>query len=167
MNNPYEADDLVQDTLERALRKRHQWKRHGSIRAWLYKILYSIFINQRQAHGWRRKEIPVENAALIVPQNPAQETRLLYLDIGNAMARLPAQQRAAIALTVVEGLSYDEAANILSIPIGTLRSRIARGRGSLLNMQNEEEQDQSTARPPAPPSEQPPPAKRPFLKRVK
>jgi len=128
-NNPDAADDLVQDCLERAVRKRHQWKRQGSVRGWLFRILQRCFYDRRAAA--RRQELPVEEIEVRLSQDPHQDGHMALSDIRAAMQRLPEQQRAAIALTALEGLSYDEAAEILDIPIGTLRSRLARGREAL------------------------------------
>ncbi len=129
------ADDLVQDCLERAIRKRHLWKRQGSIRGWLYRVLYNVFLNQRTLHDRLRRQVPIEIATAMMPSEPArQEQRLACRDIADAMSMLPQEQRAAIGLTAVEGLSYDEAAQVLDIPIGTLRSRVARGRMRLTEL---------------------------------
>ncbi len=131
VNNDDLADDLVQDCLERAIRKRHLWKRRGSIRSWLYRVLYNVFLNQGLQRARTRRQVSID-AVSIVPSEPArQEQRLAYRDVSDAMRMLPGNQRAAIALTAVEGLSYDEAAQVLDIPIGTLRSRVARGRDRL------------------------------------
>lgn len=128
--DPAAADDLVQDTLERAIRKRHLWKRHGSLRGWLYRMLYNVFLNQTPRRQRRAREIDLDDAPEpVAPGSP--ETGLLQRDIVTAMQALPAEQRAAIALTAVEGLSYDEAAAALEIPVGTLRSRLSRGRERL------------------------------------
>lgn len=129
--DPAAADDLVQDCLERAIRKRHLWKRHGSIRGWLYRILYNIFLNQAVHRKRVLNQVPLDEMTA-APSEPArQEDRVACLDIAEAMRELPAEQRAAIALTAVEGMSYDEAAGALGIPIGTLRSRLSRGREKL------------------------------------
>jgi len=130
VGDPVLADDLVQDTLERAIRKRHLWRRRGSLRSWLYRILYNVFLNQSAHRRRRRDEVDID----VVPEQAepsSQDIRLEYKEIAVAMARLPAEQRAAIALVAIEGLAYDEASSILGIPIGTLRSRIARGRERL------------------------------------
>ncbi|KPQ14782.1 MAG: RNA polymerase sigma-70 factor, ECF subfamily [Rhodobacteraceae bacterium HLUCCO18] len=128
--DPVAADDLVQDTLERAIRKRHLWSRHGSLRAWLYKMLYHVFLNQGPRRKRRANEVDLDVAP--DPIAPATaDARLVRRDIVTAMQELPAEQRAAIALTAVEGLSYDEAAAALDIPVGTLRSRLSRGRERL------------------------------------
>ena len=124
------ADDLVQDALERAMRKWALWRRRGSLRAWLYRLLYNVFLNQLARARRRGVEVAVEETpALSAP--PRQEDAAFCREIAAAMAALPADQRAALALTAVEGLSYDEAADVLGVPVGTLRSRLFRGRETL------------------------------------
>lgn len=130
-DNPDAADDLVQDCLERAIRKRHLWKRRGSIRAWLYRILFNVFANQKTFHSRVRRQVPLENIRPGPAEPARQEHRVACLDIADAMRMLPHDQRAAIALTAIEDLSYEEAAAALDIPIGTLRSRLSRGRERL------------------------------------
>jgi len=131
VNDAAEADDLVQDCLERAIRKRHLWKRRGSLRSWLYRILYNVFINQSARRNRIRRQITLE-AANIVPSEPArQEKQIVYREIAAAMQNLSKEHRAVIVLTAVEGLPYDEAATVLGIPIGTLRSRLSRAREKL------------------------------------
>lgn len=125
------ADDLVQDCLERAIRKRHLWNRHGSIHNWLFRILYNVFLNSLKFRGKKYRQVTLDEATAALAEAPRQEGRLAYREITEAIACLPAKQRAAIALTAVEGFSYDEASEILRIPIGTLRSRIYRGREAL------------------------------------
>ena len=128
-----EADGLVQDALERAMRKRHLWRGHGSIRGWLYRIVFTVFANQTRRRRRRRAELALEEAPPLA--TPArQEDMAACREIAEAMRRLPVEQRAAIALTAVEGLAYDEAAAILGVPIGTLRSRIASGRDTLRSL---------------------------------
>ena len=132
--DPAAADDLVQDTLERAIRKRHLFGRRGSIRGWLYRILYNVFLNQTARRRRARAEVELEAAAEGAPalaEGPQHELSLACRDIAEAMRALPAEQRAAIALTAVEGLSYDEAAEVLGVPVGTVRSRLSRGRDRL------------------------------------
>lgn len=128
--DPVTADDLVQDTLERAIRKRRLWRRSGSIRNWLYRIQFNVFLNQARHRHRRRNEVDIDE----VPSRSEpshQEQKIVCRDIVSAMLTLPHQQRAAIALTAIEGLSYDEAAAVLEIPLGTLRSRLSRGREQL------------------------------------
>jgi RNA polymerase sigma-70 factor, ECF subfamily len=125
------ADDLVQDCLERAIRKRHLWKRHGSIRNWLYRILYNVFLNQAAQRNKLRRQVTLEDAPGDLVEPARQEQQIVCQDIAAAMQALPEEQRAAIALTAVEGLSYEEAADVLDVPVGTLRSRLFRGRDKL------------------------------------
>jgi len=152
VGDPVLADDLVQDTLERAIRKRHLWRRRGSLRGWLYRILYNVFLNQSAQRRRRRNEVDLD----LAPERAeacSQDIHVEYNEIALAMARLPAEQRAAIALVAIEGLAYDEASSVLGIPIGTLRSRIARGRERLRELcptEMAEPADPEPARPTAP-----------------
>ena len=128
--DPVAADDLVQDTLERAIRKRHLWRARGSMRSWLYRILYNVFINQHARRKRRGTEVALDAAP--EPSEPSSaEQRIACRAIVQAMQELPVEQRAAIALVAIEGLEYDEAAAALGIPVGTLRSRLSRGRDRL------------------------------------
>jgi len=129
-DDPDAADDLVQDCLERAMRKRHQWTRQGSIRGWLLRILQRRFYDQ--CGKSRPSDVPVDGLAdTLVDGGGGPEAQMAVSDIRAAMQRLPEDQRAAIALTALEGLAYDEAAEVLNVPVGTLRSRLARGRETL------------------------------------
>ena len=130
-DTPAAADDLVQDCLERAIRKRHQWKRHGSIRSWLYRILYNVFLNQTAQRNRERREFDIDELSAPLTEPPRQENQVIFREIAAAVWQLPKEQRAAIMLTALEGLSYDEAAEIIGVPIGTLRSRLSRGREKL------------------------------------
>jgi RNA polymerase sigma-70 factor (ECF subfamily) len=125
------ADDLVQDCLERAIRKRHLWYRQGSIRGWLFRILYNVFLNQLRRRAKDRQNVELDEMTLTGDDSAEQERQAACTDIMAAMEELPDEQRAAIVLTAVEGLSYDEAAEVLGVPIGTLRSRLSRGRERL------------------------------------
>ena len=129
--DPATADDLVQDCLERAIRKRHLWKRSGSIRNWLYRILYNVFLNQSLHRDRALRQLGLEDLPSGMSEPARQELHLACADINSAMQRLPEEQRAAIALVAVEELTYDEAAEILEVPIGTVRSRLCRGRDKL------------------------------------
>jgi len=129
--DPDRADDLVQDCLERAYRKRGMWKRKGSMRAWLFRIAYNVFLNKRKSRRARLGDIPLEDMPDAGAASPNQEKRMVFHNIMDALYCLPVEQRTAIVLTAVEGLSYTEAAAFLGIKIGTLRSRLARGRETL------------------------------------
>lgn len=127
-----EADDLVQDCLERALRKRHLWRRSGRLRSWLFRMLYNIYLNHRRTLSRRPALRSIDEESVPEPVAPAsQESRIECQRVGEALERLPVAQRDAILLVSLEGMPYDEAAWILDIPVGTLRSRLSRGRDAL------------------------------------
>ena len=128
------ADDLVQDCLERALRKRHLWQRRGTMRGWLLRMLYNLYVN---AVRGRRREWSLDEigAAAAMPVEPARQIMRVELrEMVDALGGLPAEQREAILLVVLEGVSYDEAASVLGVPVGTVRSRLARGRRALYEL---------------------------------
>ena len=129
------ADDLVQDCLERALRKRRLWQRQGSMRSWLFRMLYNVFLNTRNTRRRERLAVPLEAIAPTMVESPRQEQYVECRNITEALDQLPEPQYAAIMLIALEGLSYDEAAWILGVPIGTLRSRLSRGRETLRTLQ--------------------------------
>ncbi len=131
------GDDLVQDTLERAMNKSHTWRREGSIRSWLYRIQYSVFLNRyRKAHV---REIAdsdaVEQAAGIAPGG--QENTLEYKRLMVAIEKLKPRQRDVLMLVAAQGFSYDQAAAIMDVPVGTVRSRLARARSDLRALMKE------------------------------
>jgi RNA polymerase sigma-70 factor (ECF subfamily) len=104
------------------------------MRNWLYRLLHNVFINQKTERARARRQVPLESMPT-VPSDPArQEDQVACQDIADVMRMLPHDQRAAIALTAVDGLSYDEAAEVLNVPIGTVRSRVARGRARMLDL---------------------------------
>ena len=129
--DPDAADDLVQDCVERALRKRHLWRRRGSMRSWLFRILYTIFLNTNKKRRRDQQTIPLDALAFTLAASPSQELYVECGEMARVLAQLPEQQYTAIMLIALEGFSYDEAAWILGIPIGTLRSRLYRGREAL------------------------------------
>jgi RNA polymerase sigma-70 factor, ECF subfamily len=131
VGQPSQVDDLVQDCLERALRKRHLWRNQGRLRSWLFRLLYRRYID-RQRQGYRRRALArdaVNESAAVQPAR--QEDSVQVRDMAVALSRLPEEQRIAIVLVGVEGLSYEEAAEVVNVPIGTLRSRLSRGRDAL------------------------------------
>lgn len=124
------ADDLVQDTLERALSRFHLWRRGSDLRAWLFTIMHNIYVNQIRSRVRRQHEsLEVEPAAeaLRAPEPDWLELR----DLEAALARLPEDQRAVILLVGLEQFTYEEAARVLGVPIGTVMSRLSRARERL------------------------------------
>jgi RNA polymerase sigma-70 factor, ECF subfamily len=130
------ADDLVQDCLERAIRKRHLWRTTGTLKGWLYRILLNIFRNDRKRQQLRQTW-PLDDL-VVEPSVPAPQTAHLALaEVAKAMDALPDEQREALLLVVLEGFSYAEAAKILGIPAGTLMSRLSRARSKLKELTGE------------------------------
>jgi RNA polymerase sigma-70 factor (ECF subfamily) len=122
------ADDLVQDTLERALNKLHLWKRGTDLRAWLFTVMHNVHVNQVRS---RREYAALERDALEIPVRATQDVGLEARDLERMLARLPVEQREVLLLVVLEDMSYDEAATALGIPIGTVMSRLSRAREKL------------------------------------
>ena len=131
---PADADDLVQLTVERALARRAQWRTGTRLDSWMFRIMKNAWIDETRARSRRSGVFASEDAAETVGSDgeAAMQARLAVLEVERAMARLPADQRLAVALVLVEGLSYQEAAEVLEIPAGTLTSRLVRGRTALL-----------------------------------
>ena len=129
--NVIDADDLVQDCLSRALGKIHLWQKGTDLRAWLFTILHNQHVSRvrRQVREWASIELLTSGPRLVLP--PHQVARLELRDIGRALAELPEEQRSVILLVGLEGMGYNEAASIVNVPVGTVRSRVARGRESL------------------------------------
>ncbi|WP_051687214.1 RNA polymerase sigma factor [Microbulbifer sp. HZ11] len=125
-----QAEDLVQDCMERALRKRHLWRPASTLKPWLFRMLYRIYLNQRSS-ARARKESLVENAGEDVAISSGHEAALDCRDAMSAIQRLPEEQRSALLLIVLENPSYREAADILGVNAGTLRSRVSRARESV------------------------------------
>ena len=131
---PADADDLVQLTVERALARRAQWRAGTRLDSWMFRIMKNAWIDESRARA-RRGDVfaPEEEGERAGADGAAaMEARLTAREVESAMARLPPDQRIAVALVLVEGLSYQEAAEVLEIPPGTLTSRLVRGRMALL-----------------------------------
>ncbi|TAN48126.1 MAG: sigma-70 family RNA polymerase sigma factor [Betaproteobacteria bacterium] len=122
------ADDLVQDTLERALNKLHLWKRGTDLRAWLFTVMHNVHVNQVRS---RREYATLDGDALELPVRATQDVGLEARDLERMLARLPVEQREVLLLVVLEDMSYDQAATALGIPIGTVMSRLSRAREKL------------------------------------
>jgi RNA polymerase sigma-70 factor, ECF subfamily len=125
------ADDLVQDCLERALKKRLLFRPLGPVRPWLFTILLNLLRNQARAARRNSIATPLDSLATEPSIGAPQIDRLALVETARAIETLPSEQREALLLVVLEGFSYEEAARILGIPQGTLMSRIARARATL------------------------------------
>ena len=125
--NRDDADDVVQIALERALSRLDQWRRDARLDSWMFKIVRIVWIDELRSRG-RQSKIFLGPEAGENVGGALIERESELLSVQAAMARLPEDQRAAISLVLIEGLPYKEAAEVLEIPIGTLTSRLARGR---------------------------------------
>lgn len=131
VNDPSAADDLVQDCLVHALAKLHLWQEGSNLRAWLFAILHNQHINQVRRNLRSGNVVQLNEADPQLSRPAGQDKRLEFRDLERALLQLPDEQRAAILLVGVEGFAYQQVADILGIPTGTMRSRISRGRDAL------------------------------------
>jgi RNA polymerase sigma-70 factor (ECF subfamily) len=125
------ADDLVQDCLARALGKLHLWQAGTDLRAWLFTILHNQYVNQVRRAVREGVAVGLSETEPMLTQAPHQGKRLELRDLERAVAKLPEEQRSVILLVGLEGMRYEEVAEILDVPIGTVRSRLSRGRDAL------------------------------------
>jgi RNA polymerase sigma factor (sigma-70 family) len=132
-----DADDLCQATLERALVSRDKWEPGTRLDSWMYRIMRNLWIDEARARARRGQTFVAEAAGLDVGGDGGQEAAIALGDIGRALAMLPDQQREAVLLVMVEGYAYKEAAEIVGCPVGTLNSRLVRGRDALLALLGE------------------------------
>jgi RNA polymerase sigma-70 factor (ECF subfamily) len=132
--DPADADDLVQATVERALVHKDQWRPGTRLDSWMFRIMKNAWIDESRSRTRRGRVFAPEEQGEMVGQDgaSAMETRLAAGEVERAMQRLPDDQRLAVALVLVDGLSYKEAAEVLEVPQGTLTSRLVRGRMALL-----------------------------------
>jgi RNA polymerase sigma-70 factor, ECF subfamily len=130
VRNHDDADDVVQIALERALKNWSQWRTDARLDGWLFKIIRNAWIDEVRSRKRSNQVFVAEEAGEEVGSNVMEQAGNA-MSVQSAMARLPEDQRTAVSLVLVEGLSYKEAADVLDIPIGTLTSRLARARAAL------------------------------------
>ncbi len=126
--NAWEADDLVQDTLERACRKWLLWRVGSDLRAWLFTLMHNLYLNQRRTLApvqWQ--DIETVEDRLQAPGDARDTT----LDLERCLQQLPAEQRAVLLLVTLEDMDYAEVARVLQVPVGTVMSRLSRARARL------------------------------------
>jgi RNA polymerase sigma-70 factor (ECF subfamily) len=131
--NPHDADDVVQIAIERALTRLDQWHRDARLDSWLFRIVRNAWIDETRSRARRDALFAPEEAGEAIGV-AAIDREVDRLSVETAMSRLPEEQRSAVSLVLVEGLPYKEAAQVLDVPIGTLTSRLARGRLALQAM---------------------------------
>jgi RNA polymerase sigma factor (sigma-70 family) len=125
------ADDLVQDTLERAWAKLHLYRRGTDLRAWLFTVMHNVHVNKVRA---TRATDTLDDEMPELAQRAAQGDSLVVRDLDRSIALLPAEQRSVLLLVTLEDMSYEEVARTLGIPMGTVMSRLSRARDKLRAM---------------------------------
>src|SRR5437762_6523823 len=125
------ADDLVQDCLARALGKLHLWQEGTDLRAWLFTILHNQYVNQVRRAVREGAAVGLSETEPLLTRAPHQGKSLELRDLERAIAKLPEEQRSVILLVGLEGMRYEEVAEVLDVPVGTVRSRLSRGREAL------------------------------------
>jgi RNA polymerase sigma-70 factor (ECF subfamily) len=146
-SNRSQADDLVQDTLVRAIAKQHRWQPGTNLRGWLFTLMHHQNVNDvrrsiaRGGGGFAAEELCDSLASVSDPSASLQ-----LRDLERAMAKLPIENRQVILLVALEGLSYEDVAEVLRIPVGTVRSRLSRGRATLRRLMDMEEKAVPTSK---------------------
>jgi RNA polymerase sigma-70 factor (ECF subfamily) len=137
--NAEQGDDLVQDACLRALSRIDQWQPGTRLDSWMYRIAQNIWLDRVRANKVRGEVVDIEVAEAIPGSDGrlVAESELTLQAVAAALGRLPAEQRAVVALVCVEGASYKEAAEITGAPIGTVMSRLARARRALAAVLNQ------------------------------
>nr|WP_216293537.1 sigma-70 family RNA polymerase sigma factor [Delftia acidovorans]MCA1067305.1 ECF RNA polymerase sigma factor EcfG [Delftia acidovorans] len=140
------ADDLVQDTLERACRKWLLWRPGGDLRAWLFTLMHNLYLNQRRSAA-RGQWLDIDSLSetLAAPQDSSDAA----LDLERCLQRLPAEQRAVLLLVSVEDMSYADTARVLQLPLGTVMSRLSRARSRLRELMEAPSTTSATSAAPA------------------
>ena len=131
--HPADGDDLCQATVIRALERRAQWQPGTRLDSWMMTMMRNIWIDEQRARTRRAETFAPEEAGLGVGSGGGQEEAVELGVIDRALRTLPDEQREAVLLVMVEGDSYKEAAEIVGCPVGTLNSRLVRGRDALLS----------------------------------
>ena len=129
--NEAAADDLVQDCLVRAIAKQHLWQEGTDLRAWLFTILHNQYVNQVRQAVREGTAVAVSETEPSLTRAANHDKRLELRDLDRALAKLPDEQRAVILMVGLEGMRYEAVAEIIGVPVGTVRSRLSRGREAL------------------------------------
>mgnify|MGYP000748952375 CR=1 FL=1 len=125
------VDDLVQDTVERALSRLHLWKSGTNMRSWLFTIMHNLHVNNLRRDRAMGDAVPLEDWHPALSRPAEQHDAVRMVEVADALATIPLEQREVVLLIALEGLSYREAAEVTGVPMGTVMSRLARGREAL------------------------------------
>ena len=123
------ADDLVQDTLERGWQKMALWRRGSDMRVWLFSIMHNLHVDQRRKPALTTTAM--EDESFEMPSRATQADGLELRDLHAAFMQLPGEQREVMLLIVLEEMTYQDVAKALDLPLGTVMSRLSRGRARL------------------------------------
>ena len=137
------ADDLVQSCLTRAVAKQHLWQPGTDLRAWLFTILHNQHVNEVRRSVREGVSVGVEDMAPVLTVESNAYASLQLRDLEAAIASLPQEQRQVILLVGLEGMRYEEVAAILDVPVGTVRSRLSRGRDQLRRLMEMGDEDET------------------------
>ena len=140
------ADDLVQDTLERACDRSRLWRAGSDLRAWLFTVMHNLFVDgARRALRQQGQRVDVEDASqeLVVPAGGPEQA----LDLQRCLLRLPEEQREVLLLVTLQDLAYEDVARITGVPVGTVMSRLSRARSRLRELMEGRQPPSSTAAP--------------------
>jgi RNA polymerase sigma-70 factor (ECF subfamily) len=138
VGDPGEADDLVRECLGRGLARMRGWRPVRDLRAHLFAALHDAFVDSTRRRKVRRSDVPLEQVVSSLSRPADRIERLELGDLVAALHRLPAQQREAVLLIGLEGMSYEEAADVLGAKVGTVKSRLCRGREALRRLMDGE-----------------------------
>ena len=131
VGDPHEADDLVQEAITRVLSHMRAWRPVRDLRAYLFTTMHNVFIDSTRKRHNRASHVPIDDVLGSLSAPATQARRLEFRDLLQGLAALPEQQREVLLLVGLEGMSYLETARILDVPIGTVMSRLSRGREAL------------------------------------
>lgn len=134
--HPQDADDLVQLAVERVLAREAEWRPASNLTSWLMTIVRNAWIDERRLRH-RREAVLVSEDSVVDVGDAGTDGEIELWTIQDALGRLPEEQQLAVVLVLVEGLSYREAATVMEVPIGTVMSRLARGRTALQSLLHE------------------------------
>jgi RNA polymerase sigma-70 factor (ECF subfamily) len=123
-----QAEDLVQDCLDRGWSRMSQWQADTNVRAWLFTIMHNLYVNQLRRNSRQHAWDNLDNCEPVDVRQPAQDGAMDLRDLENGLARLSAEQREVLMLICLEGMSYEQVGGVLGIPIGTVMSRLHRAR---------------------------------------
>jgi len=128
LRNRADAEDLVQEALARAIARADTFQTGTNMRAWLFTILHNVHVNQVRSRASRPDEVTVESVESRLTTPARQEERVEVREMMRALDELPDEQRQVLLLVALEGLKYEEVAEMIGVPIGTVMSRLSRGR---------------------------------------